>query len=92
MSSNLDDDSMRSSSEDRNPPDFAQIANAYRTLANQYEGFVANPTTLTPDGVLLLEEIRNMRAEMRQGFERVEERFERVEERFVQIEKRRRAE
>ena len=84
MSSN-DDDSMRSSSEDQSLPDFAQIANAYRTLATQYEGFVTNPTALTPDGALLLEEIRRMRAEMRQGFKR-------VEERVAQIEKRRRAE
>ena len=87
MAHNHDGEPMeQSSSEDETQrPDFAQIANAYRILANQYEGFVANPATLTPDGAVLLLEIHKMRPEMRRGFER-------VDERFTQIEKRGRAE
>ena len=76
MADNHDGEPMEeSSSEDETQrPDLAEIANAYRVLANQYQGFVANPATLTPDGAVLLLEIHRMRTEMRGGFERVDER------------------
>jgi hypothetical protein len=73
-------------------PNMAEIANAYRVLASQYQGFVANPATLTPDGAVLLQEIRNMRTEMKRGFKKVDKRFGQIDKRFDQIEKRGRAE
>jgi hypothetical protein len=72
----------QSFSDDQTPqPNMAEIANAYRVLANQYQGFVVNPATLTPDGAVLLLEIRNMRAEMKRGFKRVYGRFSQIEKR-----------
>jgi hypothetical protein len=62
-------------------PSNAEVANAYQVLANQYQGFVDNPVALTPGGTILLQEIRNMRAEMKRGFKRVDKRFGQIEKR-----------
>jgi hypothetical protein len=73
-------------------PSNAEVANAYRILINQFQGFVDNPVALTPDGNVLLQEIRNMRAEMKRGVKTVDKHFGQIDERFDKIEKRGRAE
>jgi hypothetical protein len=80
-------------------PNLAKVANAYQVLANHHQTFVDNPVALTPGGAILLQEIRDMRAEMKRGFkmidkhfDRIDGHFDRIDERFGQIKKRARAE
>jgi len=56
----------------RGPFNFGATAEALRVLANQSQTFADNPVTITPDGALLLQEIRNLRVEMNAHFDRIE--------------------
>ena len=70
-------------------PDFAASAHAMRVLADQHQRFADNPATLTPDGALLMQEIRNLRGEMREEMQGIRREMNR---RFDQLEQRATAE
>ena len=53
-------------------PDFVAAAEAHRVLAAHNQAFADDPATLTPDGALLLREIRAMRTQMNERFDRME--------------------
>ena len=57
----------------QNPaPDFVAAAEAYRVLAAHNQVFADNPAIFTPDGALLFREIREMRIQMNERFDRIE--------------------
>jgi hypothetical protein len=58
----------------RPPLNFGAAAEALRVLADQNQAFADNPAALTPDGALLLQEIRNLRVEMNERFDLIEQR------------------
>ncbi len=59
----------------QHPPfNFRAVAGAHRVLANQSQAFAENQVAVTPDGALLLQEIRNLRVEMNARFDRIEQR------------------
>lgn len=62
-------------------PDFVAAAEAHRVLAAHNQAFADNPATLTPDGGLLLREIREMRTQIREMHTQMNERFDRIEPR-----------